>query len=330
MIADKTETPVREDELGTAETQCQLEGCAGQDLSPRSAESIDDRAPTEASESNSQSAGTSLTVIEPRRAFQLINIRELWRFRELIYFLAWRDVKVRYKQTVLGVAWAVLQPALMMVIFTFFFSRMAGLPSGGLDYPVFVLAGLLPWTLFAGAVAAASNSVVGSERLITKIYFPRLAIPLASVGPAIVDFLVACMLLAVIGLCYAIVPGFGLLIVPVIVLGLTLAALGIGTFLAALNVAYRDFRYVVPFLLQVWMFATPAIYMKPVGEGSARWQMMLYLNPINGLVATFRAAALGKPIYWGPFAVSILTALILLFIGCLYFRRVEDTFADLI
>ena len=207
-----------------------------------------------------------VTLIRPAQGWQLINFGELWQFRELLYFLTWRDVKVRYKQTLLGAAWAILQPLLMMVVFTIFFGRMAGVSSGGVPYPLFAYAGLLPWTFFATAIAAAGNSVVGSERLITKIYFPRLAVPFAAVGAAVVDFLIAFGLLIAMMVYYRVAPGWGLLLVPVIFGAILLAALGVGTLLAALNVAYRDFRYVIPFLVQLWMFATPSVYMQVADE----------------------------------------------------------------
>jgi lipopolysaccharide transport system permease protein len=210
-------------------------------------------------------AGRPITVIIPPRAWQLINLSELWEHRELIYLMAWRDIKVRYKQTVLGAAWAVLQPALMMVVFTVFFGRLAKVPSGDLPYPLFAYAGLLPWTFFATAIANAGNSVIGSERLITKIYFPRLAVPFAAVGAAVVDLAVAFGLLIAMMLYYGIAPGPGLLLVPVLVGLMILAAVGVGTLLAALNVSYRDFRYVIPFLVQLWMFATPSVYMQVEG-----------------------------------------------------------------
>jgi lipopolysaccharide transport system permease protein len=270
-----------------------------------------------------------LTFIRPPAGWQLINVRELWRFRELIYFLAWRDVKVRYKQTVLGAAWAVLQPALLMVVFTLFLGRMANLGSDdSMPYPLFVYVGLLPWTFFATAVANAGNSVVGQERLVTKIYFPRLAIPFASVAAGVVDFCCALGLLAVLMAFYRTAPGPGLLLAPLIYLAVVLAAAGMGTFLAALNVKYRDFRYVIPFLMQVWMFATPAVFL-PTGSSDG-WRVLLLLNPMNGLVAAFRAAVLGQPIAWMPLATGAALAVLLFVGGCLYFRKVEDDFADVI
>lgn len=273
-----------------------------------------------------------LTLIEPPRGWQLVNLRELWRFRDLLYFLTWRDVKVRYKQTVLGAAWAVLQPLLMMIVFTIFFGRLANVSSGDLPYPIFAFTGLLPWTFFATAIASAGNSVVGSERLITKVYFPRLAVPFAAVGAAIVDFVIASALLAILMIAYGIVPGFGLVLAPVIYIVIVLAAIGVGTLLAALNVAYRDFRYVIPFLVQLWMFATPTVYMQPgaSGEGSGALRVLLALNPITGLIAAFRASVVGTPIPWDALAVSTVAVAAVLVMGCFYFRRVEDSFADII
>jgi lipopolysaccharide transport system permease protein len=272
------------------------------------------------------------TFIRPKRRWQLLNVRELWQFRELIYFLTWRDVKIRYKQTVLGAAWAVLQPAMMMVVFSIFFGHIAGVPAGDLPYPLFVYAGLLPWTFFATAVSNASNSVIGSERLITKIYFPRLAVPFASVGAAVVDFAIALGLLFLLMLYYGVMPGVGLLLLPVLYGVILLAALGVGTLLAALNVAYRDFRYVVPFLVQVWMFATPTVYMELAQAGSegGAVQFLLSCNPLTGLVAAFRAACLGGAIPWEQFGVASAVCAALFLAGCFYFRKVEDNFADII
>src|SRR5262245_44910334 len=215
----------------------------------------------------SETAEPSATVIRPPSGWHLVNIRELYRYRELLFFLVWRDVKIRYKQTVLGVAWAVLQPVMMMAVFTVFFGRLAGLPSGDIPYPLFAFAGLLPWTFFATALSSAGNSVVTNERLITKIYFPRLTIPFASVGAAAVDFAIAGGLLFLIMAGYAVRgypvgPGWTILLAPVVFLFIAVGAAGFGTLLAALNVKYRDFRYVIPFLVQFWMFATPTVYMQ--------------------------------------------------------------------
>lgn len=274
-------------------------------------------------------ADQAITVVRARRGWQLINIRELWQSRELIYFLIWRDVKVRYKQTFLGAAWAVLQPATMMVVFTLVFARMAGVSSGRWPYPVFVYAGLLPWTFFATAVANAGNSVVGSERLVTKIYFPRLAIPFASIGSAIVDFCAAFGLLIVLMVYYGIPAGMQLLIGLAIFVVIVLASLGMGALLAALNVVYRDFRYVIPFMIQLWMFATPAVYMQP-DDAALSLQSVLVLNPMVGLIAGFRAACLGGPIDYVQLAVSSALAVLMFLAGCLIFRRLERRFADVI
>lgn len=276
-------------------------------------------------------AEPAVTIIQPPHGWQAVNVRELWRFRELLYFLIWRDVKVRYKQTVLGVAWAILQPAMMMVVFTIFFGRLAGMSAGPDDhYCLFVLAALLPWTFFSTAIANAGNSVIGSERLITKIYFPRLAIPFASVGAAVFDFLVACSLLAIMMAFYGVSLTPQLLLAPVIFAVILLAALGLGTLLAALNVAYRDFRYVVPFLLQIGMFATPTIYTQPSIDNSHTVQILLLMNPMTSLIAGFRACVLGGNIPWASMGVAVGTVLVFFVVGCFYFRRVEDSFADII
>ncbi len=275
------------------------------------------------------------TVIRPPTGWQLINFAELWHFRDLLYFLAWRDVKVRYKQTVLGVAWAVLQPAMMMLIFYVIFYVVAGTyKDQEIPYPIFVLSALLPWSFFATAIANAGNSVIGSERLITKIYFPRLAVPFATVGAAIVDFCVAMPLLLIMFVYYGITPGWSVLLLPPIFVLLVLSAAGVGTLLAALNVAYRDFRYIIPFLVQLWMYATPTIYfdLEPADPGSKyAWvKELLPLNPLTGLIASFRAALLGQPIPWDMLGFSAVMALVFFLVGCFYFRRMEDSFADVI
>ena len=270
------------------------------------------------------------TVIGPPAGWQLINVRELWQFRELLYFLVWRDVKVRYKQTLLGVAWSILQPAMMMIVFTLFFSRVAGFHDDEVAYPVFVLAGLLPWTFFTAGLSAAGNSVIGSERLITKVYFPRLAVPFAAVGSAFVDFLLALGLLGVVMLYYGVAPGWSVLLAPLMLVLLTLAAAGFGTLLAALNVAYRDVRYVIPFMVQLWIFATPAVYMPLAGVSDDTVHTLLALNPLNNIVAAFRCAVLGRPIEWLGLATASATVCLVFVAGCLYFRRVEDSFVDLI
>jgi lipopolysaccharide transport system permease protein len=268
-------------------------------------------------------------VLQPTAGWRLINWRELWRYRELLYFLVWRDVKVRYKQTVLGAAWAVLQPAMMMLVFTVFLNWMAGVASGDCPYPLFAYLGFLPWSFFASAITNAAGSVVGSERLITKIYFPRLAIPFAAVGAAAVDFAIAFGLQMLLMMWYGVAPGPSLLLLPAILGLLLLSALGVGTLLAALTVQYRDFRHVIPFMVQFWMFATPTIYLQ--ASASAGWiRDLLALNPLTGLIQAYRAATLGQGVAWDQLAVSTAMASLTLACGCLYFRRVEDTFADII
>lgn len=286
--------------------------------------------PADPTTTTSAEEDTPLVVIRPAKGWQPVNVEELWTFRELLYFLVWRDVKVRYKQTLLGAAWAILQPAMMMVVFTIFFGRMAGVPSGGLPYPVFVYLGLLPWTFFSTAVSSSGNSVVGSERLITKIYFPRLAIPFAAVGAAVVDFLIAFCLLLILMALYHVRPGATVLLLPAIFLTIMTMAAGVGTGLAAMNVKYRDFRYVIPFLVQFWMFATPTVYMMPSQAAAGKYGTLLALNPMTGLVAAFRAGCCGTPMPWGQLAMSAGCAAAIFIVGCLYFRRAEQHFADVI
>jgi lipopolysaccharide transport system permease protein len=283
----------------------------------------------------SESPSPQRTLIEPPRRWEWVNWAELWRYRELLFFLVWRDVKVRYKQTALGAAWAVLQPAMMMAVFTVFFGRLAGVSTGGIPQPVFFLTGVLPWFFFSTAVTTGANSVVGSERLITKIYFPRLAVPFAAVVAAAVDFLVACSLLVVVLTGYAVAgypvaPGWQVALVPVAVGLIGLTAAGLGTLLSALNVAYRDFRYVVPFFIQLGMFATPAIYMRPRGTEGRVVEFLLVANPMNALVEAFRAGLLGGPVPWAGLGVAAAAAVAVFLAGCSYFRKVEHRFADIV
>jgi lipopolysaccharide transport system permease protein len=270
-----------------------------------------------------------LTIIQARPGWQVVDLAEMWRFRELLYFLIWRDVKVRYKQTVLGAAWAILQPFAQMVVFSIFFGRMAALPTAHIPYPLFAFAGLLPWIFFSNSITSAASSVVANQNLVTKIYFPRLFVPGSAIGVALVDFAIAFGMLLVLMLYYGIVPSVSILLTPLMILGLTVAAFGIGTFLSALTVAYRDFRYVVPFLVQLWMFATPTVFMDATWVGP-RWQAILPLNPAYGFILNFRNAALGNPLDYYSLIVSAGVTVIMLLVGCLYFRRVEDTFADII
>jgi lipopolysaccharide transport system permease protein len=256
-------------------------------------------------------------------------LRDLWRYRELLYFLAWRDVKVRYKQTALGAAWAILQPLLAMVIFSVIFGTFAGLPSDGIPYPVFTFAALLPWQLFSYALTQSSTSLVNDKNLITKVYFPRLVIPLSSVMAGLIDFAIAFVLLVVMLLLYRIPPTARMLTLPFFVIFALTTALAAGLWLSALNVKYRDVRYTLPFLSQVWLYLTPVAYSS--GIIPERWRMLYSLNPMTGVVEGFRWALLGTGSLAGSMVlVSIVMVLLLLFGGLVYFRRMEDDFADII
>jgi lipopolysaccharide transport system permease protein len=261
-----------------------------------------------------------------------LDLGELWRYRELLFFLALRDVKLRYKQTALGAAWAILQPLLLMLVFTVFFSRMAGVASDGVPYPLFAYAGLLPWVFFSNAVTAACQSVVGSERLITKVYFPRMLIPLSAIVAGIADLVVGAALLFGLMAAYGRFPGPGCIAAASVLLAMVVLAAGIGSLLAALNVAYRDVRYVLPFMMQLWMFATPSVYM-PAHGGSGRGTLvntLLRVNPMTEMVAAFRALMLGQPMDPKDLVLPVCMAVLACILGCLYFRKVEDGFADII
>ncbi len=272
-----------------------------------------------------------VTVIEARPAWKVVDFRELWRYRELLYFLIWRDVKVRYKQTVLGVLWAVIQPLATMAAFTLFLGQASGVV-GDLGYPysLFVFAGLLPWMFFAGAVASAGQSIVGNQNLVTKVYFPRLIIPLSAIGIGLLDFLIGFLLLLGLMGIHGVWPGWNVFWAPLLFLLLIAAALGVGILLSALTVAYRDFRFVVPFLVQLWMFATPSIYMQAERTLGPQAQALLPLNPAYGLIFNFRQAVLGGPMDYYALGMSAMVSVTLLVLGCSYFRRVERTFADII
>jgi lipopolysaccharide transport system permease protein len=272
----------------------------------------------------------SVTVIEHRPGWHVVDFRELWQYRELLFFLTWRDVKIRYKQTILGAAWAILQPLATMLVFSLFFGRVAASTTGDVPYSLFVLAGLVPWLFFSNAIASAGQSVVGSQNLVTKVYFPRLIIPMGAVGAGLVDFTIACGLLLAMMAWHGVAPGWSFAMVPLLTLGLVVAALGVGTLLSALTVAYRDFRHVVPFMVQLWMFATPSIYMQASSDTGTRLGYFLPLNPAYGLIANFRQAMLGGAIESYSLAVSGAVSAILLVLGCLYFRRVERDFADIV
>jgi lipopolysaccharide transport system permease protein len=273
------------------------------------------------------------TVIEPASGWDFLGLRDLWHYRELLFFFAWRDVKVRYKQTVLGAAWALFQPLLLMTVFWLFLGKVAKVPTGELPYALFVFSGLVPWFLFSTSVSAASNSLLESERLISKVYFPRLTVPFAATGPAVIDFCISTVLLVVLMAAHGVAPGATIVLAPIAVVLIVLTALGVGTFLAALNVAYRDFRYVVPFLIQAWLFATPSIYLATSGStadlpDAVKWVMLA--NPMTGLIDFFRSALFGLALPWVSLGVSASMSAGVFFVGCVYFRTVEDSFADVI
>lgn len=265
--------------------------------------------------------------IQAGRGWASLNLGELWRYRELLYFLVWRDVKVRYKQTALGASWAILQPFATMVVFSLFFGRLAEVPSDGVPYPIFAFAALVPWTFFAQGLTQSANSVVASQSLIKKVYFPRLAIPLASVLAGLVDFAIAFVVLAGMMLYFDIVPGVEVVwILPLLILALV-TSLGVGLWFSALNVQYRDVAYIVPFLVQFWLFATPIAY--PSSLLPEQWRIVYGLNPMVGVVEGFRWALIGTDTAPGPMiAVSALAAIAILIGGAFYFRRLERQFAD--
>jgi lipopolysaccharide transport system permease protein len=284
----------------------------------------------ESSEEAQPPVPLSVTVIEHRPGWRVVDLGELWRYRELLFFLTWRDVQIRYKQTILGAAWAIIQPLATMLVFSLFFGRVAANTSSHVPYSLFVLAGLVPWLFFSNAIASAGQSVVGSQNLVTKVFFPRLIIPMGAVGAGLVDFAIACGLLLLMMAWHGVAPGMSFVFVPLLTLGLVIAALGVGTLLSALTVAYRDFRHVVPFMVQLWMFATPSIYMQAGSDTDSRLGYFLPLNPAYGLIANFRQAMLGGEIEVYSLAVSGAVSVLILLVGCLYFRRVERDFADII
>jgi len=268
-------------------------------------------------------------TIRPSRGWVALGLKDLWPYRELVFFLTWRDIKVRYKQTALGAAWAILQPLFSMVVFTIFFGRLAKVPSDGIPYPLFSYAALLPWQLFAYGLTESSNSVVANERLITKVYFPRLAIPIASVLAGIVDFMVAFTLVVGLMFYYGVKPGWGIVTLPLFVLFAAAAALGAGLWFSALNVKYRDVRYTVGFIVQLWMLASPVAYSATLVP--ARWRVLYGLNPMAGVIQGFRWALLGStPPPGAMTAVSALTVVLILVSVLYYYRRIETTFADIV
>jgi lipopolysaccharide transport system permease protein len=267
-------------------------------------------------------------TIESARRWVGLDLRDLWAHRDLFYFLVLRDVKVRYKQTALGVAWVVLQPLLTMVVFTAIFGRLAGVPSDGEPYPIFVFAGLLPWNFFNQAVINSSNSLVGNAALITKVYFPRLVIPAAAVGAGLMDFFIAGIILFVMAFHYRVAFNIRMLMMAPLALLTTLFATGVGMWMSALNVKYRDVRYALPFVLQIWMYVTPIIY--PVTFIPSRWRWLIVLNPLSGIIQGFRSAIFGRSFDWSAIMISTALTLLIFIYAAFAFRRMEREFADII
>jgi lipopolysaccharide transport system permease protein len=266
--------------------------------------------------------------IEPSSGMRPVQVRELWTYRELLYFLVWRDIKVRYKQTVLGAVWAVLQPVMTMAVFALFLGRLAHVPSDGLPYPLFSFSGLVPWTYFATAVTGGAMSVVGSQQLISKVYFPRLLVPMAATATPLVDFAIAMATLGAMLAWYHVAPGAAVVWLPLLILLAAATAFSVSLWLSALMVVYRDVRYVVPFFMQFWMFATPVAY--PASLVPAKWRLLYGLNPMTGVIEGFRWALVGGPAPGPVVLVSAAAVAALLVTGLFFFRRLEGTFADVI
>jgi homopolymeric O-antigen transport system permease protein len=257
-----------------------------------------------------------------------IDLKSLWDYRELLYFLTWRDVKVRYKQTALGAAWAIIQPLFTMIIFTIFFGKLANMPSDGIPYPIFAYAALLPWTFFSNAITSSGNSLVGSAHLITKVYFPRMIIPGAAVAAGLIDLMIAFGILIIMMIYYSVGMTWNLLMLPALILLTTLLAIGVGMWTSALNVKYRDIRYALPFAIQLTMFATPIIY--PLSLVPERWRWALTLNPLTGIIEGYRSAFFGRPFNWPALAISSVITFALLVYAAYHFKRMERTFADIV
>ena len=290
---------------------------------------------TAISAENSQPSGTTfhlpdepLVVIQPSNKWNLINLRDIWAYRELLFFLTWRDVKVRYKQTLLGAAWAILQPLFMMIIFTIFFGRLAGVDSAGIPYPVFALAGLVPWTFFSNTITASGNSLVGSAHLITKVYFPRLIVPAAAMMAGLVDFLLSFLLLIVLMIYYRVPITTQVVFLPLMVLLTALFGLGVGTWMSALNVKYRDVRFALPFVIQLWLFVSSVIL--PSSAVPAKYRWILMFNPMSGIIEGYRAALFGLPFDWPALGIAAVLTIAMLFYSVYSFGKAERSFADII
>jgi lipopolysaccharide transport system permease protein len=269
-----------------------------------------------------------LVVIQPSNRWSILSFKDIWAYRELLFFLTWRDVKVRYKQTALGAAWAILQPLFMMIIFTIFFGRLAGVASAGIPYPLFALAGLVPWTFFSNAITASGNSLVGSANLITKVYFPRLIVPAAAMLAGLIDFLLAFLLLVILMIYYRVTPTVQMLFLPVLILLTALFSLGVGTWMSALNVKYRDVRFALPFLIQLWLFVSSVIL--PSSSIPPKWRWLIMLNPMSGIIEGYRAALFGLPFDWPALGIASALTIVVLLYAIYAFGRVERSFADII
>jgi homopolymeric O-antigen transport system permease protein len=269
-----------------------------------------------------------LVSIRAGGKFAAVDLKLLWAYRDLLYFLTWRDVKVRYKQTVLGAAWAVIQPLFTAITFTIFFGKLAGLPSDGIPYPLFAYAAVLPWTFFSNAVTSSGNSLVGSAHLITKVYFPRMIIPASAVAAGLIDLMIAFGILIVLMIYYGVGVTWSLLMVPALVVLTALLAVAVGMWTSALNVKYRDIRHALPFAVQLLMFVTPIIY--PISLAPARMRWAFLLNPLAGIIEGYRSAFFGRPFDWPMLGISVAATLVLLFYSVTYFRRVERAFADVV
>jgi lipopolysaccharide transport system permease protein len=267
-----------------------------------------------------------VTIIKPTGGWIPVDLRELWDYRDLLYFFTWRDIKVRYKQTVLGFAWALIQPLFAVLIFTIFFGRLANIPSDGVPYPIFAYSALLPWTLFSESISRSTTSMVMNSNIIKKVYFPRIALPISSVLSPLVDFGIAFSILILMMFYWGIVPSLNLLALPLFILLAIVTSLGIGFWMSALNVMYRDFQYVVPFMIQLWMFASPVVYPASMVPGSL--QLLYGLNPMTGVIEGFRWALLGTNVPWGVIFISTVIALAMLVSGSFYFSSMQKKFAD--
>jgi lipopolysaccharide transport system permease protein len=274
------------------------------------------------------SSDEPLYVIEARKSGVNFNLRDWWAYRELLYFLIWRDVKVRYKQTLIGAAWAIIQPLLTMVIFTLIFGMVAKIDSNGIPYPLFAYAALLPWTFFANAITTSGNSIVGNAHLITKVYFPRRIIPVAAVCAGLVDLAVAFPMLGALMFYYHIPLTLNILIMPLLILLTTLLAIAVGTWLSAINVKYRDVKFTIPFLVQIWMYLSPVAY--PSSVIPQKWRLLYSLNPFVGLLEAYRSALFGRAFDWSGLAISSGLTLIFLTIALNQFRKMERRFADIV